>query len=315
MSGPQIYFLSDDGVFTLRQGVDSGKGLGIPISKVSAEALPLTQPIQDQFADVNYGTVDKSCGVVFNNKYYLACPTGTCSISGNTTKVECEANGGEWSASEGNNRLFCFDILSNSWSSVDNFPDGFFIDDLVTVLHKRDIPYFGTMATEDDALIVTENNEFLGFSYGEDVKTRRLFAVSEKGWHLVEEDDSGVDVTGTVGIDATTSTQINARLRTRSYAFGNMDVKSWKRGQLGCQVSNGDQFTIKVNTIDPDRTNLVHTENYTGNAEDKLIRFGTGRTRGYAANVEVQVTSGKPSIRHVAVEATEGGANARRSYE
>ncbi len=259
-SGPQYYFLSHDGVFTLQQGLDPSKGLGVAISKVSGEALPLSQPIQDQFADVNYAHADKACGIVFDNKYYLAVPTGS-----STT----------------NNKIFVYDILQTSWTSVDSFPAGFQIDDFVTVFH------------------------------GSNPQKRRLFAVSDKGWHLIEE--STTDITGTIGSASTTSTAISAKLKTRSFTFGNIDVKSWKRGQLGCQVNNGDQFTIKVNTIDPDRTNTVHTESAT-TSEEKLIRFGSGRARGYAASVEIDVQAGRPSFRHVALEAIEGGANARREY-
>lgn len=258
-SGPQTYFLSDDGVFTLQQGLDPAKGLGVAISKVSGEALPLSQPIQDQFADVNYASADKAVGIVFDNKYYLAVPTGS-----STT----------------NNKIFVYDILNNAWTSVDSFPAGFQIDDFVTVLH------------------------------GSNPQKRRLFAVSDKGWHLVEE--GTVDVTGTIGSASTTNTAITAKLKTRSFTLGSLDVKSWKRGQLGVNVSNGDQFTIKVNTIDPDRSNTVHTENYTGSDEEKLIRFGSGRARGYGANVEIDISAGSPSFRHVSLEAIEGGANNRR---
>jgi hypothetical protein len=257
-SGPQIYFLSDDGVFTLQQGLDPAKGLGVAISKVSGEAIPLSRPIQDQFKEVNFASADKACGIVFDNKYYLAVPTGS---------------------STDNNKILVYDILNTAWTSVDSFPAGFVIDDFVTVLH------------------------------GSDPTKRRLFAVNDKGWHLIEEGTT--DITGTVGSASTTSTAISARLKTRSFTFGNIDVKSWKRGQLGCEVSNGDQFTIKVNTIDPDRTNTVHTENAT-TSEEKLIRFGSGRARGYAASVEVDVTAGRPSFRHVSLEAIAGGANARR---
>ena len=228
-SGPQIYFLSDDGVFTLQQGLDPAKGLGVAISKVSGEAVPLSRPIQDQFKEVNYAAADKACGIVFDNKYFLACPTGS---------------------STDNNKVFVYDILNTAWTSVDSFPAGFVIDDFVTVLH------------------------------GSNPKKRRLFAVNDKGWHLVDE--AATDVTGTIGSASTTSTAISAKLKTRSFTLGNIDVKSWKRGQLGCNVNNGDQFTIKVNTIDPDRSNTVHTENYSGSAEEKLIRFGSGRARGYA---------------------------------
>ena len=257
-SGPQMYFLSDDGVFTLQQGLDPAKGLGVAISKVSGEAVPLSRPIQDQFKEVNYAHADKAVGIVFDNKYYLAVPTGS-----STT----------------NNKVFIYDILNTAWTSVDSFPAGFAIDDFVTVLH------------------------------GSNPQTRRLFAVSDKGWHLVEEGTT--DITGTVGSASTTSTAISAKLKTRSFTLGNIDVKRWRRGQLGCEVSNGDQFTIKVNTIDPDRTNTVHTENATS-SEEKLIRFGSGRARGYAASVEIDVQSGRPSFRHVSLEAIAGGANARR---
>ena len=45
---------------------------------------------------------------------------------------------------------------------------------------------------------------------------------------------------------------------------------------------------------------------------EKLIRFGSGRVRGYGASVEVDVSAGRPSFRHVSLEAIEGGANNRR---
>ena len=260
-SGPQYYFLSHDGVYTLQQGLDPSKGLGVAISKVSGEAIPLSQPIQDQFADVNYASADKAVGIVFDNKYFLAAPTGS-----STT----------------NNKCFVYDILQSSWTSVDSFPAGFQIDEFVTVLH------------------------------GSSPQKRRLFAVSDKGWHLVEE--GVVDVTGTIGSASTTTTAIPGRLKTRSYTFGNIDVKSWKGGQLGTNVKSGDEFTIKVNTIDPDNSsNVVHTENYSGSDEEKLIRFGSGRVRGYGASVEVNVQSGSPSFRHVSLQAIEGGANNRRN--
>ena len=261
-SGPQIYFLSDDGVFTLQQGLDPAKGLGVAISKISGEAIPLSRPIQDQFKEVNYAAAEKACGIVFDNKYFLAVATGSATD---------------------NTKIFVYDILNTAWTSIDSFPSGFVIDDFVTVLH------------------------------GSNPTKRRLFAVNDKGWHLVDE--AATDITGTIGNASTTSTAITAKLKTRSFTLGNMEVKSWKRGQLGCEVNNGDAFTIKVNTTDPDRTTTVHTESYSGSQEEKLIRFGSGRSRGYAANVEIDVTGGRPKFRHVSLDAIANGANARRDIE
>ena len=282
-SGPQIYFLSDDGVFTLQQGLDPAKGLGVAISKVSGEAIPLSRPIQDQFKDVNFAAAEKACGIIFDNKYFLALATGSCSVSGNSTKAQCDLAGGTWTASTENTKIFVYDILNTAWTSIDSFPSGFVIDDFVTVLH------------------------------GSNPTKRRLFAVNDKGWHLVDE--AATDITGTIGNASTTSTAITAKLKTRSFTLGNMEVKSWKRGQLGCEVNNGDAFTVKVNTTDPDRTTTVHTESYSGSQEEKLIRFGSGRSRGYACNVEIDVTGGRPKFRHVSLDAIANGANARRDVQ
>jgi hypothetical protein len=261
-SGPQIYFLSDDGVFTLQQGLDPAKGLGVAISKVSGEAIPLSRPIQDQFKDVNFAAAEKACGIVFDNKYFLAVATGSATD---------------------NTKVLVYDILNTAWTSIDSFPSGFVIDDFVTVLH------------------------------GSNPTKRRLFAVNDKGWHLVDE--AATDITGTIGSASTTSTAITAKLKTRSFTLGNMEVKSWKRGQLGCEVNNGDAFTVKVNTTDPDRTTTVHTESYSGSQEEKLIRFGSGRSRGYAANVLIEISSGRPKFRHVSLDAIANGANARRDVQ
>jgi hypothetical protein len=257
-SGPQIYFLSDDGVFTLQQGLDPAKGLGVAISKVSGEAIPLTRPIQDQFKDVNFAAAEKACGIVFDNKYFLAVATGS---------------------STDNNKVLVYDILNEAWVSVDSFPSGFVIDDFVTVLH------------------------------GSNPQRRRLFAVNDKGWHLLDE--AATDITGTIGNASTTSTAISAKLKTRSFTFNNLDVKRWQRGQVGVNTEASDAFTVKVNTIDPDTTSTVLSHTASG-TEEALLRFGTGRVRGYGANVEINITAGRPSFRHVSLEAIGNGLNARR---
>ena len=257
-SGPQIYFLADSGVMTLQQGLDPAKGLGVAISKVSGESIPLSRPIQDQFSEVNFASADKAVGKVFDNKYYLALPGTTSSTT--------------------NDRCLVFNILTNSWSSVDSFHAGFQIDDFVVIKHGS---------------------------------KRRLFAVSDRGWHLMEETDGAIDKTGTIGNATTTSTAVSARLRTRSYTLGDLSVKSWKQGQLGVEVKNGDQFSIDVKTTDPDRTNTVLS--YSSNADEELLlRFGSGRVRGYAAQVEVNVTRGRPKIRHVSMNGIVAGLNSRR---
>ena len=121
-------------------------------------------------------------------------------------------------------------------------------------------------------------------------------------------DDSGRKI-GSTSESGTTA--IAGKIKSRSMTFGDINVKSWKRGQLGANTINGDAFNIKVNTIDPDSSTTVLTHTADG-TEEALFRFGTGRTRGYGANIEVSVTAGRPSFRHLSLEAIGVGANARR---
>ena len=258
-SGPQTYFLSDGGVYVLSPGVDPAKGLGIAISKTQGETIPLSRPIQDVMATVNFdeAAISKSVGIVHDNKYYLAIPTGS-----NTSP----------------NKVLVYDILLSAWVSVDSFPSGFTVDD------------------------------FAVMPYGSNPKQNRLFIGNTKGFYLYEENT--LDETGTVGNASITSTAIPAKLTTRGYNYGMPDVKTFYRGQLGATVSASDAFTVTTNGTDPDSSEVVLTEVATA-AEDTLYRFGL-RRRAYSLNLEINVTAGRPTFRHIAVEASGEGMRTRK---
>ncbi len=265
-SGPQTFFLSDNGVIVLSPGQDPAKGIGVAISKISGETIPMTRPIQDQFDEVNFAAADTACGIVHDNKYYLAVPTGSSTVP---------------------NAIFVFDLLSNSWiSASDSYP-----------------AMSGSLAFHV--------NDWVVCSHGSAPTRRRLFACNDTGFYLMEEnsiDDSGRKI-GSTSESGTTA--IAGKLVSRSFTLDDIGVKSWRRGQVAAKTVNNDAFNIKVNTIDPDASNTVlsHTADST---EEALFRFGTGRTRGYGASIEINVTSGRPSFRHLALEAIGVGAAARR---
>jgi hypothetical protein len=235
-SGPQTFFLSDNGVIVLSPGTDPAKGLGVAISKVSGETIPMTRPIQDKFDEVNFAAADTACGIVYDNKYYLAVPTGSSTVP---------------------------------------------------------------------------NADWVVCSHGSAPTRRRLFACNDTGFYLMEEnsiDDSGRKI-GSTSESGTTA--IAGKLVSRSFTFGDVGVKSWRRGQVAAKTVNNDAFNIKVNTLDPDASNTVLSHTADG-TEEALFRFGTGRTRGYGANIEINVTAGRPSFRHLSLEAIGVGAAARR---
>ena len=264
-SGPQTFFLSDNGVIVLSPGTDPAKGLGVAISKVSGETIPMTRPIQDQFNEVNFAAADKACGIVYDNKYYLAVPTGSSTVP---------------------NAVFIYNLLTSTWTSVDSYP-----------------AMSGSLAFHVDDFVIC--------SHGSAPTRRRLFACNDTGFYLMEEnqtDDNGRKI-GSTSESGTTA--IAGKLVSRSFTFNDINVKSWKRGQVGANTINGDAFNIKVNTLDPDASTTVLSHTADG-TEEALFRFGTGRTRGYGASIEINVTSGRPSFRHLSLEAIGVGANARR---
>ena len=255
-SGAQTYFLSEAGVMVMTPQSDPGKGMGIVVSKVQGDAMPLSAKIQNQFNDVNLPYAHLAAGIVFDSKYWLALPTG----SDTTPKT-----------------VAIYSILQQNWISKDTFPEGI--------------------------------SNWVVLPYG---PTSRLFATMPKGWYLMEE-NAGLDDTGREIGDNSQSgtTAIAGKLKTRNYTFGDPTIKKWRAGQLAASVVASDAFNVKVNSIDPDVTSPATTYTASG-TEEVLVRFGA-RQRGYSANVEVNVTAGSPSFRHVAIQATGQALSQRRT--
>ena len=87
--GNQILFLSDNGVYGLSF---------VDLYNLRGNEVPLSESIQKTIDTINKAHVDKASAVYFDNKYYLAVPTGT---------------------SEVNNTLLIYNFLNKSWESID----------------------------------------------------------------------------------------------------------------------------------------------------------------------------------------------------
>jgi len=88
--GNQIIFLSDNGVYGLSF---------VDLYNLRGNEVPLSESIQKTIDSINKAHVDKASAVYFDNKYYLAVPTGTSTV---------------------NNTLLVYNFLNKSWESVDN---------------------------------------------------------------------------------------------------------------------------------------------------------------------------------------------------
>ena len=126
-----------------------------------------------------------------------------------------------------------------------------------------------------------------------------MFIVNGKGWWLYGENESD-DANRMVGTDGVTTTPIQGKLVTRGYTMSNVGVKKFMTGQIASSISLNDSFNAKAHTSEPDSTSDAVT--VTGTADDEILtRFGVS-SRGYSAKVEINVTSGRPSFKHVVLE-------------
>jgi len=89
--GNKMIFLSEHGVYMLEI---------TPELNLRGVDVPLSFDIQDEFRGLNYDFIDKSVGIYFNNRYYIAVPS---------------------SGSERNDVVYIYNFLNKKWESKDTF--------------------------------------------------------------------------------------------------------------------------------------------------------------------------------------------------
>lgn len=125
--GPYIVWLSDIGV--VRMEISNELSL-------TNTAAPLSDPIQDKIQTINWAYAGNAVAVFWNNRYYLAVPTGSSTI---------------------NNTILVYNFLNEAWESLDSYPGGF------DVLNFHVISYNGTkrihaVSSAGFVVLLEENN-------------------------------------------------------------------------------------------------------------------------------------------------------------
>jgi hypothetical protein len=245
--GGTTMWLSDQGVYSATYGEELA---------LVANAIPVSEPIEDQIRQINWGYANNAVAAYADNRYYLAVPYGTSTV---------------------NDTIFVYNFLNQGWESVDTFPDGFNIKDMLVV------PYEGK---------------------------NRLFVLNKDGaLHLADEQvgqdrfQNDASATDTQAIDG----QGVARLIT----FGTHDIKRFNRASF-ITTGNGSTGNLKVSAIstDPDATKVVEDRDIT-DGEDYTLKGRIGK-RGYGNQIKWETSSAK--VRGYTVEAiVSNRSNADRS--
>lgn len=238
--GSDVLFLSDLGVFRLQPGLEL---------QLRGNSEPLSAPIDTIIRRINFASVNKAKSAYFNNRYYLAIPVD---------------------GSDRNNLVIVYNFLTNSWESVDSYPNGFKID------------FMDVMTVGNDPLL--------------------FFASFEGGVYAAEIND--VDEYGAAG-ESPVNVPINMRLRTRRMTYGSNNIKRFGRVITNAYLEANSSFAVTAYLTNPDGSrSLASISSTTANNVTRPALVGK---RGYGIEIEYQNSSGTGRIINYSVTGSETG--------
>ena len=265
-AGQFVFFLSANGVHMLTPQLDL---------KLLGNTLPLSEPIADFFDSVNYNAVQKSVAAYYNNRFYIAMPTG---------------------AATRNDKILVYNTLNQAWESIDYYPTGLFADNLIlsAYINQRRLmiitnfagsgQYGGVFLSEEQV----EGDEF-NTSNALPVLPFNLFPQSSQ-------------ITPSTLIASTQNfVHIPASIQTREYTMGGSAEKRYSRGEFTFNNVANDFVKIETTTYDPDTTETVLEYSFSGNTDGTLRPRIAARGTAIACTISFVV--GRPALKSVAVYA------------
>jgi hypothetical protein len=253
-AGQFVFFLSAKGVHMITPQLDL---------KVIGNTLPLSEPIDDFFDNINYAAANKSVSSYYDNRFFMALP-----INGSARP----------------NAVIIYNVLNQNWECIDTYPAGLYIDDYAVCQYSQKRRQFiltkFTGSTVYGGIFLTEEYEG-GDQYAAPFGTPILPFV----------------LPATISTTAPRLEAIDARIRSRQYTFDNVNEKRFLKGEYQFNNSPGDLIRIYARTHDPDVSEFVMTYQFTGsNTLDSTLRPRIA-LRGACIDMEVQFITGRPALK------------------
>lgn len=261
--GGLIFFLNDSGVYSVNAAVRGSSRVGTPVAYLQITDDPISADIEDEIEAIDFTTArTTACAVVASNRYFLAIP----------------------SSASGNDKILIYNIVLNSWESVDTLPSGVYVDNLIRIIY---------------------NNQL------------RVAAICSSGKILLlEENADGTDEYGNT--TEPTTAAVDAKAVTRLYRGGDVSsVKRWKIATIGSttKTASSTKFRVLANTREPDSAEVELGEFTTTAIEEDFRRLGI-RQRGNGIQLTIDngaTAAGRWELRDISIEG-HTGSRQRRSY-
>lgn len=278
-AGQFVFFFSGKGVHMLTPQLDL---------KLLGNTMPLSEPIDDYFDNVNFDYAEKVTAIYFDNRFFIAFP-----VNGSVK----------------NSSILVYNTLNQAWESIDTYPSGMYIDNFVPAFHQNKRRLF-IVANIGRPIRVPLNqpippgqaSTFLAGAYG--------------GIFLAEELEGGDEFLGVIGtpllpfsLPATLSTTsyvsipVAASIRSREYTFDSQATKRFSRAEFQFNNTAGDDVSIYTTVHDPDATEEVLRYVFTGSSQiDGTLRPRIG-SKGVALDTEVVFNTGRPALKSTSIYA------------
>lgn len=260
VAGQSVFFLSDRGVYQLNTALDL---------KLVGDQMPLSDGISDIIERINTNYVSASCGLFFNNRYYISVP-----LDSDTT----------------NNAVLVYSLLNKAWESIDIYPTAF----------SPKLFLQATFENKRQMYAICLRHFFLCESAAKD------FVNDGSGTPILGTGQLDDPVTCTFTEGAATA-NVDGQLITRRYTFKSLDQKRFSGLQVDGILDTSSSIDISALSYNPDQSTKLLTVN-SNFVEEKSIRAKIAH-RAYAIDIKFQVNSGRPTIRGLTVDGVIAGRN------
>lgn len=240
--GPNVIWLSYSGIHTLNITSEWN---------YLSTTVPLSDPVDSIIQDINWQYASNAIAVYSNNRYFIALP---------------------YNGSTYNNVILVYNFLNQGWESIDTFPDGIQISDLV--LGEENGKEFVYLLDQNGSIYRTDNNgSGLDYYYK----------------------DNGLLGSGIV----------DGQMITRQYDFGSFDDKKYKRFNMQIETSIAlPELDVTPIYLNPDSEGT--TSSYTsGGINNSFTKRGRLGKRAYGCSLKLE-TAGV-IIKALSVEAMVSG--------
>lgn len=264
-----IIFLSDNGIYFLNpQSVGSNEAV-----RLLTVADPVSAPIDDVIQTINQSFASKATAIYWNNRYYIAVPTGDSQV---------------------NNTVLVYNFILKNWESIDTYPAGFSVIKFVVAKKGNQRRLFAV--DNNEGIFLLEELEDGDEYSGEQGLPRLPFVLIETA-PAAGQPDLRVYLVETGFVKS----PVQAMVVTRRYTFNQNTDKRYSTVETEMDCMSGSNVKTTAIITNPDTVSLL--EDFFAPATEDYSRRNPIRKIGTGLQMKYEMSYFRPNIRSLTINA------------